>query len=70
MNAGNIRIINSLQVVVARWPAAEFGGVGSGLAGEFDSTIPHLFFSMATQFDNYQHRNHIGVSAVLCKPEG
>jgi len=57
-------------VVLTHRPTAEFGGVGSGLAGEFDGTIPHLFFSTARQFDNLQHRNHIGVSAVLCKPEG
>jgi hypothetical protein len=42
-------------------PAAEFGGVGSGLAGEFDGAIPHLLFSMATQFGNYQHRNYISI---------
>jgi hypothetical protein len=50
-----------LYLVSARRPTAEFGGAGSGLAGEFAGTIPQLFFSMATQFGNYQHRNHMGV---------
>jgi hypothetical protein len=34
-------------------PAAEFGGVGSGTAGEFGGMISRLLFSIATQFDNY-----------------
>jgi hypothetical protein len=50
-----------LFLVSARRPTAEFGGVDSGMTGEFAGTIAHLFFSMVTQFDNYQHRNHMGV---------
>jgi hypothetical protein len=30
-------------MALTRRPTAEFGGVGSGLAGEFDGTIAHLF---------------------------
>jgi hypothetical protein len=50
-----------LVSVLTRRLTAEFGGVGSGLAGEFGGTISHLFFSIATQFANYQHRNYMGV---------
>jgi hypothetical protein len=38
--------------MLGRRPTAEFGVVDSGLAAEFAGTIAHLFFSMATQFDN------------------
>jgi hypothetical protein len=47
--AKNVSKVSGLYVVLACRPAAEFNGVGSGMAEEFGGMISHRFFSIVNQ---------------------